>query len=159
MPRQSHSTLSRRDLRMGYAFALAAITIFALQDGISKHLGQLYPPVFVTMIRYWAFAAFALVLAARARGGMSATAKSRRRPLQIARGTLLAVQIVLAITCFAVIGLARTQAIFAATPLIATVMSVIILRERAAAFQPAWVMALNSAERKGRRSNSAQRDQ
>ena len=137
MPRQSHSTLSRRDLRMGYAFALAAITIFALQDGISKHLGQLYPPVFVTMIRYWAFAAFALVLAARARGGMSATAKSRRRPLQIARGTLLAVQIVLAITCFAVIGLARTQAIFAATPLIATVMSVIILRERAAALR--WV--------------------
>ena len=137
MPRFSPSTLSRRDLRRGYAFALTAITIFALQDGISKHLGQAYPPVFVTMIRYWAFAAFALVLAARARGGIAGTAKSKARPLQIARGTLLAVQIVLAITCFAVIGLARTQAIFAATPLIATVMSVIVLRERAAALR--WV--------------------
>jgi drug/metabolite transporter (DMT)-like permease len=83
------------------------------------------------MIRYWAFAAFALVLASRARGGIAGTARSRSPWLQLSRGTLLAVQIVLAITCFAVIGLARTQAIFAATPLIATVMSVVILGERA----------------------------
>lgn len=135
MPRTSASPSSRRDLRLGYAFAFAAITIFALQDGISKHLGQIYPPVFVTMIRYWAFAGFALVLAARARGGIAGTARSRARPLQVARGVLLAVQIVLAITCFAVIGLARTQAIFAATPLIATVLSVIVLGERAAALR------------------------
>lgn len=132
MPRTSATPPSRRDLRLGYAFALSAITIFALQDGISKHLGQTYPPVFVTMIRYWAFAAFALLLAQRARGGIAGTARSRVRPLQVARGVLLAVQIVLAITCFALIGLARTQAIFAATPLIATVMSVIFLGERAA---------------------------
>jgi hypothetical protein len=32
-------------------------------------------------------------------------------------------------------------------------------RDRAAAFQPAWVMALKRAERKGRRSNSAHLDQ
>lgn len=131
MSRSPATPSGRRDLRLGYAFALSAITIFALQDGISKHLGQTYPPVFVTMIRYWAFAGFALVLAARARGGIASTAKSRARPLQVARGVLLAVQIVLAITCFAVIGLARTQAIFAATPLIATVLSVVVLRERA----------------------------
>lgn len=137
MPRTTATPASRRDLRLGYAFALSAITIFALQDGISKHLGQLYPPVFVTMIRYWAFAGFALLLAAKARGGIAGTAKSKLRGLQVARGTLLAVQIVLAITCFAVIGLARTQAIFAATPLIATVMSVIILGERALALR--WV--------------------
>ena len=59
MPRSPATSSDRRDLRLGYAFALAAITIFALQDGISKHLGQIYPPVFVTMIRYWAFASFA----------------------------------------------------------------------------------------------------
>lgn len=140
MPRTSATATSRPDLRLGYAFALAAITIFALQDGISKHLGQLYPPVFVTMIRYWAFAGFALLLAARARGGVTGTVKSRVRGLQVARGILLAVQIVLAITCFAVIGLARTQAIFAATPLIATVMSVIILGERARALRWAGVV-------------------
>jgi len=131
MPRSSTLLLSRPELRRGYVFALSAITIFALQDGISKHLGQTYSPVFVTMIRYWAFAAFALVLAGRARGGIAGTARSKSRPLQVARGVLLALQIVLAITCFAVIGLARTQAIFAATPLIATVMSVVLLGETA----------------------------
>lgn len=131
MPRPPATASNHRNLRMGYVFALSAITIFALQDGISKHLGQIYPPVFVTMIRYWAFAGFALALAARGRGGIAAAANSKARPLQIARGTLLVVQIVLAITCFAVIGLARTQAIFAATPLIATVMSVVLLGERA----------------------------
>lgn len=133
-------SLSPRERRLGYAFALAAITIFSLQDGISKHLGQLYPPVFVTMIRYWAFAGFALVLAQQARGGIRGTARSRAPWLQITRGTLLALQIVLAITCFAVIGLARTQAIFAATPLIATVMSVIFLGERASLLRWAAVV-------------------
>ena len=131
MPRSATLLLSRPELRRGYIFALSAITIFALQDGISKHLGQTYSPVFVTMIRYWAFAAFALMLAGRARGGIAGTARSKARPLQVARGILLALQIVLAITCFAIIGLARTQAIFAATPLIATVMSVVFLGERA----------------------------
>lgn len=131
MPRSPSLSLSRGEIRKGYLFALSAITIFALQDGISKHLGQLYPPVMITMIRYWAFAGFALMLASQARGGLRGTARSRMPLLQICRGALLAVQIVLAITCFAVIGLARTQAIFAATPLIATVMSVVILGERA----------------------------
>lgn len=141
MPRSPSTPLSPRERRLGYAFALAAITIFSLQDGISKHLGQLYPPVLVTMIRYWAFAGFALLLAQRARGGIPATARSRAPWLQVARGTLLALQIVLAITCFAVIGLARTQAVFAATPLIATVMSVFILGERASALRWGAVLA------------------
>lgn len=83
------------------------------------------------MMRYWAFAAFSIVLASRLRGGIRATAKSNAPRLQIARGALLAVQIVMAITCFAVIGLARTQAIFAATPLAATLLSVVVLGERA----------------------------
>lgn len=118
------------NLRLGYAFALMAITIFSLQDGISKHLGTQYPAVFITMIRYWAFAGFAVVLAAQARGGLRVTARSKSPGLQVARGALLATQIVMSIICFAVIGLARTQAIYAATPLVATVLSVIFLRER-----------------------------
>lgn len=128
----SDSTSNRTmpNLRLGYAFALAAITIFSLQDGISKHLGSHYPAVFITMIRYWAFAGFATLLAARARGGVTGTARSRSRPLQMARGALLAAQIVMSITCFAVIGLARTQAVYAATPLAATVLAVIFLKER-----------------------------
>ncbi|MDE8761375.1 MULTISPECIES: DMT family transporter [Rhizobium] len=114
----------------GYIFALLAITIFSLQDAISKHLASTYPPIFVTMIRYWAFALFTIVLASKMRGGLKATARTKRPLLQVVRGVLLAVQVVLAITCFAVIGLARSQAIFSATPILIALLSMPILGER-----------------------------
>ncbi|TCL67222.1 DMT family transporter [Rhizobium sp. BK251] len=114
----------------GYLFALLAITIFSIQDGISKHLAGLYPPVFVAMIRYWAFAVFAILLASRMRGGLAVTARTKRPVLQAMRGILLAAQIVVAITSFTLVGLAHSQAIFAGTPLIIALLSMPILGER-----------------------------
>ncbi|TCU13783.1 DMT family transporter [Rhizobium sullae] len=114
----------------GYIFVLLAITIFSVQDGISKHLASIYPPVFVTMIRYWAFALFTILLASRMRGGLRETARTKRPLLQVTRGVLLAAQVVLAITCFAIIGLARTQAIFAGTPILIALLSMPLLGER-----------------------------
>ncbi len=61
----------------GLLYALGAFSIFAVQDGISKHLGQYYPPVFVVMLRYWAFAVFAVILAARSHDGLKATKRAR----------------------------------------------------------------------------------
>ncbi|SCB56964.1 Permease of the drug/metabolite transporter (DMT) superfamily [Rhizobium aethiopicum] len=114
----------------GYMFALLALTIFSLQDAISKHLASTYPPIFVTMIRYWAFGLFTVILASKMRGGLKATARTKRPVLQVTRGVLLAVQVVLAITCFAVIGLARSQAIFSATPILIALLAMPILGER-----------------------------
>ncbi|PKA43018.1 DMT family transporter [Rhizobium sullae] len=114
----------------GYIFVLLAITIFSVQDGISKHLASIYPPVFVTMIRYWAFALFTILLASRMRGGLRETAHTKRPLLQVLRGVLLAAQVVLAITCFAIIGLAHTQAIFAGTPILIALLSMPLLGER-----------------------------
>jgi drug/metabolite transporter (DMT)-like permease len=114
----------------GYIFVLLAITIFSLQDGISKHLGSAYPPVFVTMIRYWAFGLFTVLLASRMRGGIRATARTKRPVLQVIRGILLASQVVAVVSCFAVIGLAHSQAIFSATPLLIALLSMQLLGER-----------------------------
>ncbi|KQV83589.1 DMT family transporter [Rhizobium sp. Root1220] len=114
----------------GYIFVLLAITIFSLQDGISKHLATNYPPIFVTMIRYWAFAFFTILLASRMRGGLRATARTQRPLLQIVRGVLLAAQVVVAISCFAIIGLAHSQAIFSATPILIALLSMPLLGER-----------------------------
>ncbi len=113
----------------GLIFALTAVSIFAVQDGISKHLGQAYPPVFVAMIRYWFFAVFVLALATRNPGGVKQTAKSNRPLLQILRGTLLVVQIVVSIYSFANVGLAQTHTIFAAGPLVVACLSVPLLGE------------------------------
>ncbi|MFN7012383.1 MAG: DMT family transporter, partial [Allorhizobium sp.] len=115
---------------LGYAFAIIAFTIFSVQDAVSKHLGMHYPPVLVAMFRYWAFAAFAILFAMRARGGLRAAVATKRPFLQIARGLLLAVQIPIAIAAFAKVGLAQSQAIFAAGPLIVALLSVPILGEK-----------------------------
>lgn len=113
----------------GLIFALSAVTIFAVQDGISKHLGSAYPPIFITMIRYWAFAAFVFAVASRAPGGVKAAASANRFWLQAGRGFLLVMQIVVSIFSFSRVGLAATHTIFASTPLIVACLSVPLLGE------------------------------
>ena len=65
----------------GYLFAFLAICIFAGQDATPKYLGDRYPALFITMIRFWAFALFVFGFAATSPGGiaeMSLTAKNLR---------------------------------------------------------------------------------
>ncbi len=116
--------------RTGYIFVLTALVIFSIQDAISKHLGSLYPPIFITMIRYWAFASFAIILAARSRGGLRAAAVTKRPALQIMRGVLLAGQIVIVTISFATVGLAHSQAIFSAGPILVALLAMPLLGER-----------------------------
>ncbi len=116
--------------RYGYLFAVLAVTIFASQDGISKYLGEQYPPIFIGMIRYFAFAGFAVALAARSPGGVRAAARSKRPWIQCFRGVLLALQIVVAIQAFATVGLIQSQAIFASGPIFVALLSMPVLGER-----------------------------
>lgn len=113
----------------GYLFTLVAVFIFAMQDGFSKYLVSHYPPIVVTMVRYWAFAVFVLFMAARA-GGLRQAISTKRPFLQIFRGVLLAVEIVIMIGAFAHTGLAISQAILQGTPLIITLLSVPLLGEK-----------------------------
>ena len=115
----------------GYIFALLAITIFSAQDGISKHLADAhYSPIFITMIRYWAFALFAVAVATFRSGGVKVTLRTRHPALQVLRGVLLVVQVVLAISSFHLAGLARAQAIFSATPLVVAMLAIPVLGEQ-----------------------------
>ncbi|EYR83181.1 DMT family transporter [Shinella sp. 838] len=116
--------------RTGYLFTLLAILIFSLQDAISKHLGSLYPPVFIAMLRFWAFGAFAMALGARSPGGLKVVAATKRPALQILRGVLLAFQIVVTITAFTKVGLAHSQAILASGPIFVALLSMSLLGER-----------------------------
>ena len=123
-------TIVMTSKRAGYIFVLLALVIFSIQDAISKHLGGLYPPVFITMIRYWAFAAFAVALAARSRSGLAAAVRTKRPVLQVLRGILLVVQIVIVIISFSRVGLAHSQAIFSSGPLFVALLSMPLLGER-----------------------------
>lgn len=123
----------------GVAFMVAAVTVFALQDGVSKLLATNHAPVFVVMIRYWAFAAFVLAISARRPGGIRAAARSRRPLAQIFRGLLLGAQIVLMTASFVILGLAESQAVMALYPLLIVGLGAVALGERVAPAQWAAV--------------------
>ena len=66
----------------------AAVTVFALQDGFSRHLASTYNVFMVIMIRYWFFAAFVIALALRKPGGLRATLRTRHPILHSLRPCL-----------------------------------------------------------------------
>lgn len=127
--RPYHYEGSMKNKAHGYIFTLLAVTIFAMQDGLSKYLGSHYPPVLVAMLRYWGFAIFVLLMAARA-GGIRHAATTKRPLLQIFRGVLLVAQIVVMIYGFSRAGMAMSQSILQGTPLLITLLSVPLLGEK-----------------------------
>ncbi|MEO1687274.1 MAG: EamA family transporter, partial [Pseudomonadota bacterium] len=87
------------------------------------------PAPLIAAIRYWAFGAFVLLWAARRPGGLRAAAATTQPLLQMARGALLGLQIIVAITAFARVGLVNTLALFAAAPLAVAALSAPVLGE------------------------------
>lgn len=114
----------------GYLFAILAFMVFASQDAISKHLAAIYHPAMITFVRYWAFAAFALVLVSRAPGGIRGAFRTRHPVLQVLRGLLLVSQIAIAMKSFEQSGLIKSQAIFASSPLLVAALAVPLLGEK-----------------------------
>ena len=54
---------------LGIWLMVATTLVFAMQDGISRHLAEHYNVLMVVMLRYWFFAAFVIVVASRKAGG------------------------------------------------------------------------------------------
>ncbi|KQZ48656.1 hypothetical protein ASD54_17520 [Rhizobium sp. Root149] len=115
---------------LGYSFTFLAFSVFAIQDGLSKHLGLTHSPIQVAMVRYWAFVAFAIVIAMQSEGGLRRAVRTSYPVLQVCRGLLLFLQILLSIVAFTKVGLAQSQAIFAAGPIFVALLSMPILGER-----------------------------
>ena len=115
--------------RVGVYLMIAATVVFALQDGVSRHLAGNYNTWMVVMIRYWFFAAFVLAIAARKPGGIRATARTPQLRLQILRGLLLAGEVCVAVYGFTLLGLIESQAVFICYPLLVAALSGPVLGE------------------------------
>lgn len=102
---------------------------FAVQDAVSKHLAESYPVPFFVMLRYWAFAAFVLVIASRQAGGIRGAMKTKMPVLQVTRGVMLALQILVFVHALDLLGLAPMMALFALYPLLITLLAIPILGE------------------------------
>ena len=116
--------------RLGIMLMLATTFIFAVQDGISRHLAAEYNVLMVVMIRYWFFASFVIVVATRKAGGLRAAAATSQPWLQGFRALLLVAEICVAILGFTLLGLVESHAVFACYPLLVAAFSGPVLGEQ-----------------------------
>lgn len=113
----------------GIVALVVATLFFAGQDAITKHLTETLPVAQIIFVRFFFFALFALVFAAR-RIGIRSAFVSQAPGLQILRGLLIVAEITLFAWCLHFMGLAEMHAIFASFPLVITVLSIPILGEQ-----------------------------
>ena len=124
-------TLQRQqNTRLGIWLMIATTFVFAMQDGVSRHLAGEYNVLMVVMIRYWFFAAFVIALAARQPGGIRAASRTHFPLLQIGRGLLLVTEICVMVVGFVKLGLVESHAVFTSYPLLVAALSGPILGEK-----------------------------
>ena len=122
--------MTTQNTRLGIALMIATTFVFAMQDGISRHLAETYNVLMVVMIRYWFFAAFVMTVTARRAGGVAPAARTSQPILQIVRGLLLAFEVCLMVWALERLGLAAVHAVFTCYPLIVAALSGPILGEQ-----------------------------
>jgi drug/metabolite transporter (DMT)-like permease len=116
--------------RLGIIMMVLTTSVFAMQDGISKHLASEYNVMMVVMVRYWFFAMFVIIIAAQKSGGLKKASYTKQPLVQIIRGVLLALQICVMVFAFSLLGLVESHAIFACYPLLVAALSGPILGEK-----------------------------
>lgn len=122
--------MTEQNTRLGILLMIATTFVFAMQDGISRHLAGQYNVLMVVMIRYWFFAAFVIVVGARKAGGVRAAAATKQPVLQAFRGLLLTAEICVMVASFVVLGLVESHAVFTSYPLLIAALSGPILGEK-----------------------------
>ncbi|WP_084861787.1 DMT family transporter [Salibaculum halophilum] len=115
--------------RLGIGLMIATTFVFAMQDGISRHLAREYNVMMIVMIRYWFFGAFVMAIAGRQAGSIRAAARTTQPALQIFRGLLLAAEICVMVLAFVYLGLVESHAVFACYPLLIAALSGPVLGE------------------------------
>ncbi|MCZ8088493.1 MAG: DMT family transporter [Rhodobacteraceae bacterium] len=119
-----------QNTRLGIWLMVATTVVFSVQDGISRHLAEAYNVYMVVMIRFWFFAVFVMLLAARDKGGIGAAVKSQFPWLQVARGLLLVTEVCVMVIAFVKLGLVESHAVFTCYPLLIAALSGPLLGEK-----------------------------
>ncbi|SHI87611.1 DMT family transporter [Wenxinia saemankumensis] len=118
------------DTRAGILLMTATTFVFAVQDGLSRHLAETYNVPMVVMIRFWFFAAFVILIARAQSGSIRAAARTSQPVVQALRGVLLVAEICVMVVAFVVLGLVESHAVFVCYPLLVAALSGPILGER-----------------------------
>ncbi|TQM93851.1 DMT family transporter [Roseinatronobacter monicus] len=122
--------MTEQNNTLGIWLMIATAFVFAMQDGLSRHLAGEYNVLMIIMIRYWFFASFVIVVAARKAGGIRKAAATKQPFVQAFRGILLALEVCVMVTAFVVLGLVESHAVFAVYPLLIAALSGPVLGEK-----------------------------
>lgn len=121
--------MTKDNPRAGIWLMIAATFVFAAQDGISRHLADTYNVFMIVMVRYW-FILLVLMAVSRVRSGsFFGDARTTQPFFQFFRGFVLAVEILVTILSFTLLGLIEAHAIFAVYPLLIAALSGPVLKE------------------------------
>ena len=115
--------------KLGISLMAVTMLIFAVQDGISQYLAREYSVFFIVMVRYWFFALFVVILCSKQPGGLRKAISTKQPFLQVFRGALLALEVIVMITSFTLLGLIESHAIFSIYPLLVAALSGPVLKE------------------------------
>ena len=118
----------------GIVFALIATVIFSTQDATSKLLVQSISPFQMTMMRFWAFGGFSILLALR-KGPIAGSLKTHYPALQVLRGLLLVTDIWMFVLALRTVQLPEVQSITLVYPLLVTLAAIPLLGERVGIFR------------------------
>jgi drug/metabolite transporter (DMT)-like permease len=133
------TTSTRTDnVPLAIVLTLTTIAVFGVQDAVSKILVQTYSPFQITMMRYWGFALFALVMVMR-QAPLRQAFRSRAVGWQVLRGVLLIADIWFFALALRTVPLGELQAITLVYPLLVTLFAIPILGEKVGVFRFAAV--------------------
>ncbi len=114
---------------LGISLLLVATVLFAWQDVITKQLTASVSVTQIMVVRFGAFALFAMIYTHR-KCGIAAAAKSMLPRLQVIRCVIMCTEIGLFAYAVQFLGIAEIHAIFSCFPLLVTALSVPFLGER-----------------------------
>ena len=112
----------------GMLYASSAMALFGLQDALTKYLVGSYPISQFLLVRFGVFSLFALGFAAT-QGGLRQGFATRHPLLQLTRGGLLIVDIILFCVALRWLSLGDLHAVYATTPLMVTLLAGPLLGE------------------------------
>jgi len=119
-------TAGRDEPLLGIPLLLASIALFSVSDAMAKRLGETLPAVEVAWLRYLAFIVLALAPVLWSGGSL----RSRAPAMQVLRGLGVVGSAVFFIMALQHLPMAEATAINFVTPVLVTILSVLVLRER-----------------------------
>lgn len=125
---------------VGIALTVLSVLVFGFQDVAAKILVQTWSPFQVTMMRYWAFGLFSLLMVMR-QAPLRQAFRSKMPGWQIARGILLVIDIWLFAFAVRTVPLGELQSIILLYPLLVTLLAVPVLGERVGPWRIGAVVA------------------